>query len=275
MALAISFPDISSVLFNIWGLEIRWYGIAYALSIILGYFIFIQMASTDLATTKILLPKVKDDILIYIAIGILIGGRFGYVLFYHINWIWCAPLQILKTWEGGMSFHGGLIGCAIALYLFNRKHKLGFFYTSDRLLCIAPIGLFLGRVSNFINAELYGRVTALSWGVIFPYTDGLPRHPSQLYEAFVEGIVLLCTMWGLYALTSIKRFSGALTAVFLIYYGVARIILECYREPDSQLGTFMGITMGQLLSFPMIIYGIYLLIRLISSSCFVTKGCKM
>ena len=201
-------------------------------------------------------------------IGIILGGRVGYIIFYRPHWFITRPLMVLNTLEGGMSFHGALIGIIIAIFFFARKHKIAFLYVTDLICTVAPIGLFFGRIANFINGELYGRVTDVSWGVIFPNTDGLPRHPSQLYEACTEGVILLLVMLFFLFKTNISTISGRLSGVFLIGYSIARMVVEEYREPDLHMGYFvirllgdnlMQITTGQALSLPMLICGVLLM----------------
>ena len=199
----------------------------------------------------------------YIIIGIILGGRIGYTLFYNFNYYISHPLNIIKIWEGGMSFHGGLIGSIITLIIWCKKNKESFFQVSDIICMAAPIGLFLGRIANFINGELYGRITTSTIGIIFPNTNGIPRHPSQIYEALTEGLILFTILYFIRKLKFIKNRYGIISFSFIGLYGIARIIIEFFREPDAQLGflTF-GLTMGQILTLPMII------ISIISSTVF-------
>ena len=265
--LSIAFPQINPIIFEIGALKIKWYGVAYVLGIwVCAHFIgqfsgakknFLQLTRNHL-----------DSLIIHAVVGIILGGRVGYVLFYRPYWFISRPLMVLNTMEGGMSFHGALIGILVAIFAFSRRYKMPFFYITDLISVVAPIGLFFGRIANFINAELYGRVTDFSWGVIFPNTDGLPRHPSQIYEAGAEGIVLLLVMLWFFFKTNISTINGRLSGVFLIGYSVARISIEEFREPDLHMGhfvirlfgdNFIEITTGQALSFPMLIFGVLLI----------------
>ncbi len=192
-------------------------------------------------------------------LGIVGGGRLGYVLFYKPSYYFSHPQHIFAVWEGGMSFHGGLLGVAIAFVFFCRKFHIAFFELMDVLACVVPIGLFCGRVANFINGELYGRATDAPWGMVFPHGGDLPRHPSQLYEASMEGVLLFILLFVLLKFTSARDRRGLLTGIFLIGYSCSRIIAEFFREPDDFLGFLWGgATMGQLLSLPMLACGLYL-----------------
>ena len=203
-----------------------------------------------------------DRLLNYLLIGIILGGRLGYVLFYNAGFYLANPLSIVRLWEGGMSFHGALIGVGLALFMMSQRHKLPFLAVTDRVAMVTPIGLFLGRLSNFINGELYGRVTNLPWAMVFPHSDGQPRHPSQLYEAALEGILLGFLMYFLWRRNWLSN-QGQLTGMFLFSYGLARFLVEIVRQPDAHLGLFAGaFTMGQILSLPMIILGLFLLRQL-------------
>ena len=195
-------------------------------------------------------------------IGVIIGGRLGYVLFYQINLFILEPLYVFQIWKGGMSFHGGLVGMICSIYLFSKKNNIKFFYLSDLVSIVAPIGLFLGRISNFINTELYGRVTDFSFAVIYPLVDDKPRHPSQLYEAFFEGIILFVILF-FYFTNNIKRYSvGLISAYFLILYSIFRFLIEYLREPDSHMGLFLNyFSMGQILCTPIFVAGIIILFR--------------
>jgi phosphatidylglycerol:prolipoprotein diacylglycerol transferase len=196
-----------------------------------------------------------SDLIFYAAIGVIIGGRVGYMLFYNTQQMISQPLSILKIWEGGMSFHGGLLGVMLALWYFSYKEKKSFFQVTDFVVPLVPLGLAAGRAGNFINGELWGRVTNVPWAMVFPQAGPQPRHPSQLYEFGLEGIVLFIVVWW-YAAK--PRPAGCVSAIFLMGYAVARLIVECFREPDLQLGfvAFNWLTMGQLLSIPMLIAGL-------------------
>jgi len=192
----------------------------------------------------------------------VLGGRVGYVLFYNFHVYAQDPFAILRVWEGGMSFHGGLIGVILAMAMFSYSRKLNFLAISDAVAVATPIGLFLGRLANFVNAELYGRVTDVPWAFVFPRAGPMPRHPSQLYEAALEGLVLFVVLWLLGRSEKIRNRHGALAGVFLIGYPLSRIIVESVREPDVQIGYLIGgTTMGQWLSVPFLLVGLYLLVR--------------
>lgn len=254
----LTYPDIDPVLIAIGPFAIRWYSLAYIAGIVGGAF-YVDWLNKKAPT----LPEFKpfDDLMIWVIIGMILGGRLGYVFFYHAEFYLHYPLEALKLWQGGMSFHGGMTGVAIAVYLFCRKRKLPFLAVTDLCAAAAPIGLALGRVANFINGELYGRVTGAPVGMVFPYGGPLPRHPSQLYEAVLEGVVLFFILY-IAAKKGARHCLGMLSGLFLCGYGVARMIVEYFREPDEQLGFIIGefVTMGQLLSLPMVLLGIYLII---------------
>jgi phosphatidylglycerol---prolipoprotein diacylglyceryl transferase len=203
-----------------------------------------------------------DDFLVWATLGVVLGGRIGYVLFYNLPYYLQNPIQVFYLWRGGMSFHGGALGVTLAILLFCRQRKINFLAFADIIICAVPIGLFFGRIANFINGELWGRVTNLPWAMIFPSDpEHLPRHPSQLYEATLEGIVLFTVLW-ICQHRGLRQRPGATTGVFFMGYGIARIIAEFFRQPDPQLGyLFWGITMGQLLSAPLVIIGLWMLLR--------------
>jgi phosphatidylglycerol:prolipoprotein diacylglycerol transferase len=256
--LAIAFPNIDPVIISFGKLSVNYYSLSYVAGILLAwlYARFIVQLFPFMQITK----KHLEDFINIAIIGIIVGGRLIYCLFYDLAKYLSDPIEILKTYEGGMSFHGGLIGLAIAIYLFSRKRQLRFLALCDVIAIISPIGLCLGRIANFINGELYGRVTDVAWAVIFPSSDMLPRHPSQLYEAFFEGICLLVILTYLVFKHNILRFCGLATGLFLLFYSIFRIIIELFREPDLHLGFIFGYaTMGQILSLPMLLIGIYLI----------------
>jgi phosphatidylglycerol:prolipoprotein diacylglycerol transferase len=229
--------------------QIRWYGLMY----LLGFFLSFLLVRYQLARQKTpLLNKEKLlDLYFYLVLGLVIGARLGYILFYNFKEYLHNPLELIAVWHGGMSFHGGLLGVAAAGWWFCRKNKVSLLALGDLLIVTAPIGLGLGRLANFINGELYGRVTSVPWGMVFPYGGPWPRHPSQLYEALLEGVLLFILLW---TWRNKKAFTGALVARFLILYGLFRILVEFFREPDAQVGFLWGIlTMGQLLSLLMIL----------------------
>jgi phosphatidylglycerol:prolipoprotein diacylglycerol transferase len=201
-----------------------------------------------------------DNILPWIVLGVILGGRIGYVLFYNLSYYLENPLQIPFIWQGGMSFHGGLLGVAVACIGYARYHKIHPLFVGDLIATVVPIGLFFGRLANFINGELFGRITTVPWGVVFPHGGGLPRHPSQLYEAMLEGIVLFAVLYVLAKKPAIRRAPGFLFGVFLIGYGLSRFVVEFVREPDPQIGLMLEyFSMGQILCLPMIAAGALLI----------------
>jgi phosphatidylglycerol---prolipoprotein diacylglyceryl transferase len=258
--MALPFPVIDPVALQLGPLAIRWYSLAYIAGILLGYW----YVAREHARRPIpgLSQKALDDIITWAVLGVVGGGRLGYVLFYKPDYYLQHPGQILHVWEGGMSFHGGLLGVIIAFILFSRRHGIRFFHMIDIIACATPIGLFFGRLANFINGELYGRVTDVPWGMLFPTGGDMPRHPSQLYEAGLEGIVLFALLYYMLKYTRARNKPGMLGGTFIAGYACARIIVEYVREPDAFLGMFFGyVTMGQLLSLPMLAYGLYLVFR--------------
>jgi phosphatidylglycerol---prolipoprotein diacylglyceryl transferase len=247
------FPAIDPVIFRIGPIEVRWYGFMYLMGFIAGYFVIRSELRRKDGPVP---PEAAGDLLFYLIVGLLIGARVGYALFYNLETYLAAPWEVFAVWHGGMSFHGGLIGMVIAGWIFARSHKAPFLELADIGALAAPIGLMLGRLGNFINGELFGRVTTLPWGIVFPHGGPLPRHPSQLYEAFLEGAVLFTILWCLRTRT---RHHGDLLAIFLVCYGIFRFIAEFAREPDPQLGfIFLGLTMGQVLCLAMIVAGMAL-----------------
>lgn len=245
----IQYPNIDPVIFKIGPLALRWYGLMYLLGFVASYL----LVRFQLQKKKKFQNLDIDGLYLYLIIGLILGARLGYILFYNLGYYLQNPSQIISLWEGGMSFHGGLIGTITAGWIFTRVHKIKFFELADIVIITAPIGLGLGRLGNFINGELYGRVTTVPWGMVFPSGGPLPRHPSQLYEFFLEGVVLFSILWFL----KNKNFKpGTLTGLFLIFYGIFRIFLEFFREPDVQLGFVLGpFTMGQILSTLTILAG--------------------
>ncbi|WPY00215.1 Prolipoprotein diacylglyceryl transferase [Candidatus Trichorickettsia mobilis] len=255
----IAFPDINPVIVAVGPLAISWYSLSYVTGILIG------LNLSKRIVTKFSLNithKNLEDFISWAIIGIIIGGRLGYVLLYDPVKFLTHPIDILKTYEGGMSFHGGITGIITAGYIFCKKYKLHFLKFTDILAIVAPIGLFLGRIANFINAELYGRITDVAWAVIFPNSDLRPRHPSQIYEALLEGLVLfIIILFSVFRYRTLSS-SGKTSAIFLILYSIFRIIIENFREPDFQIGFILNyITMGQILSLPMLFLGCYLLIK--------------
>ena len=248
--------NLNPVLMHFGPLQVRWYGVMYALSFIIGYYLICYLARKRGASLD------KDgvaELVWYLVGGVLFGGRLGYVLFYNLPYYLHRPVKILAVWDGGMSFHGGLIGVIIAALLFSRKTGIRFLRLADIVVPVAPLGLFLGRLGNFINGELWGRPSNVPWAMIFPrapLVHGLmvPRHPSQLYEAALEGLVLFAVLW---IMAQRRCREGLLLGTFLTFYGLFRCFLEFFREPDPQLGLIGGIiSMGQILSIPMILIGV-------------------
>ena len=254
-----NFPDIDPVIFSIGPLVLRWYALAYMLGLIFAWNymkVLIKHAPYQIKPLDI------DDFIFWATIGVIVGGRLGYVLFYKPDYYLSNPSEILAVWKGGMSFHGGFIGVITAAYLFSVKRKLSVLHLADVIACASPIGLFFGRIANFINAELFGRPTDVAWGVIFPNGGPVPRHPSQFYEAALEGLLLFGLLFLLSHRQHIRERSGFLTGAFFAGYGVARITAELYREPDVHLGFLsFGTTMGQWLSLPMVAIGLFLVFR--------------
>jgi len=257
---AIVFPAFDPVIFQIGPFTVRWYALAY----IVGLFAGLWYARRLVTQPPALMTTAQvDDFLLWVLGGVVLGGRLGYVLFYKPGEYLSDPLSILKTWEGGMSFHGGLLGVTLAIILYARHIKVDKWYVADLVACAAPIGLFLGRLANFINGELWGRVAPeLPWGMVFPTGGPDTRHPSQLYQAALEGLALFVILHLLSRNENVRRHPGILTGTFWIGYGVFRIVGEFFREPDDFLGFIIGgATMGQLLSVPMIAFGAFCIWR--------------
>lgn len=252
--------NLNPVLIHLGPLQIHWYGAMYALSFIIAYYLICYLAP------KRGVPLDRDgvaELIIYLAAGVLFGGRLGYVLFYNLPYYLHHPVKIVAVWDGGMSFHGGLIGVTMAGLLFSRNSGVPFWSLTELVVPVAPLGLFLGRLGNFINGELWGRPSDLPWAMIFPRVPlvhgvMVPRHPSQLYEAILEGLVLFAIIW---ILAQKPRPKGVLFGTFLALYGLFRCFLEFFRQPDLQLGFIGGvITMGQILSIPMILIGLSVIV---------------
>ena len=255
--LVIGFPIIDPVAVEIGPLAIRWYSLAYVAGILFGWRYALRLA--DLKHNSLKRTHI-DDFIVWATLGIILGGRLGYVLFYRPDFFIDKPIEIFAMWKGGMSFHGGLLGIIVSGWLFTLKRQISIYYLSDVVCAVAPIGLFFGRIANFINGELYGRQTDVYWAMVFPRGGELPRHPSQLYEAGLEGFLLFfCISVVVFRFQGLER-PGLVSGVFMTGYGVFRYLVEFYREPDSHLGTIYGIaTMGQLLSVPLILIGISLI----------------
>ena len=253
----IPFPHIDPILVHIGPLAVRWYALAYIVGIIAGWF----YARAIIASPRIWGGAAPftvvdfDDFIIWVTLGIILGGRIGYVLFYNFPHFAAHPAEIFALWKGGMSFHGGFIGCVLAVVLFAWRRDIPFLSLGDVTTAVAPIGLFLGRLANFINGELWGRPTDVPWAMIFPNGGPIARHPSQLYEAGLEGLVLLLVLGVLVRFGGLRR-PGLVTGAFALGYGDARIFCELFREPDAQLGFLWGgLTMGMLLCIPLILAG--------------------
>ncbi len=254
------FPNINPVAFHIGPFAVHWYAMAYVFGIIIGWL----YASIIIKKFKINIPpRLLENFISWAILSIIIGGRLGYILLYDPMKYLSDLVKILKTYEGGMSFHGGMCGLIIASYFFCYKNKIKFLVLLDLLAITAPIGLFLGRIANFINGELYGRTTTVAWGMVFPASDLQVRHPSQLYEAILEGIILfLILSFSTFKYKTIK-IPGLNFSIFLIFYSIFRIIMELFREPDLHIGfVFYNFTMGQILSLPMLLLGVYLIMRI-------------
>ncbi len=250
------FPNIDPVIFSIGPLYVRWYGLMYVLGFSASYFL-VRRQIQALGYKQ--LEENFENLNLVLILCVVLGGRLGYVIFYNLDYYLTHPLEIPATWSGGMSFHGAVIGLSAGGWIFCRRKQLNFWKSADIYIVTIPIGLGLGRIGNFINGELYGRTTELPWGMVFPYGGPIPRHPSQLYELLLEGILLFLILWPLRNKPHAPGSSwphGSLLALFLILYGIFRILVEFFREPDSHVGYLFDIlTRGQVLSFMMILGG--------------------
>ncbi|SHF14599.1 phosphatidylglycerol:prolipoprotein diacylglycerol transferase [Kaistia soli DSM 19436] len=264
MLTALTFPAIDPVLIEIGPFAIRWYALAYIVGILFGWWYAKRLVSEPRlwgASGAPIRPVDLDDFVMWATVGIIVGGRLGYVLFYNLDAFLAAPLTIFEVWHGGMSFHGGFLGTVVAMVLFARRRAIPFLSLIDVIAPSVTVGLCLGRLANFINGELWGRPSDMPWAMVFPNADGQPRHPSQLYEAALEGVVLFVVLRLLTHRQLRLKQPGYVAAVFAIGYGLARIVSEFFREPDIQIGYFSGgLTMGMLLSLPMVLAGIGLLV---------------
>ncbi len=259
------FPNINPVLVQIGPFAIRWYALAYVATILLGWRYVVGMVRNTKLWTHRAPPATAlevDDLILWLTLGVIVGGRMGHVLFYTPSLIWTDPVEILKTWHGGMSFHGGAIGVLVAGLAFARAKKIDPLRLGDIIVAAEPIGGFLVRIANFINGELWGRPTRVPWGMVFPDAGPLPRHPSQLYEAALEGALLFLVLrWATHKKLWLNR-RGVVMGMFLTGYGLIRISLENVREPDSYMPNFpLGLTMGMMLSAPMVLIGLFLIWR--------------
>ncbi|MBP8626710.1 MAG: prolipoprotein diacylglyceryl transferase [Syntrophorhabdaceae bacterium] len=254
------FPNIDPVIFSIGPLSLRWYGLMYILGFTASYLLVLYQIKYKTQDIK---KDFIDDLFFYLIIGLIVGARLGYIIFYNLRFYIQNPLEIFILWHGGLSFHGGLIGTFIAGYLIIKKRKMDFFKVADLVIPTCPIGLGFGRIGNFINGELYGKPSDLPWAMVFPNAGPLPRHPSQLYEASLEGMCLFIILW---FYKDKKKQDGDVFAMFLMLYGIFRIFCELFREPDAHLGYISGIlTMGQVLSIIMLCVGLFLKFYLIPS----------
>lgn len=266
----INYPSINPVAIQIGPILVFWYGIMYLVSFIGAWLLAllrVRQQPKNWTSTQI------SDLIFYCAIGVILGGRLGYVLFYNLPYFLSHPVEIFAIWQGGMSFHGGLIGVLITLWAFSRKLHRSLWDLTDFVAPLVPLGLAAGRIGNFINQELWGKITTVPWGMVFPLAGPEPRHPSQLYEFFLEGIVLFIILWWF---SSKLRPRFAVSAVFLLCYGMFRFIAEFFRQPDPQYGfiAFGWLTMGQLLSFPMIGVGLVALLCIYYRPCHLAEHSK-
>jgi len=253
------FPAIDPVAFEIGPVVVRWYALSYLVGFVAGWRLAIGLARRGPIRPT---GEDMDAFITWAIIGIILGGRLGYVLFYNLSVYLDDPLAIFQVWEGGMAFHGGLVGAVLAILLFAWSRGISPFAVGDLVAAVVPIGLFFGRIANFINGELYGRASDVPWAIVFPNGGPEPRHPSQLYEAFLEGLVLFVVMMVLATNRKVRLRPGTIAGVFFVLYGSFRFLVEFVREPDAQLGfLWLGATMGQLLSLPMILFGAWLVWR--------------
>jgi phosphatidylglycerol:prolipoprotein diacylglycerol transferase len=262
----VPFPNFDPVLVHLGPIAIRWYALAYVAGILLGWRYAVRLVKTPRLWAfrgPVATPEEVDDLILWITLGVIVGGRLGHVIFYTPALIWTDPVEILKTWHGGMSFHGGALGVLAAILYFAQRRRIDLLRLGDLVAAATPIGLFFGRIANFINGELWGRPTSLPWGIVFPgASPAVPRHPSQLYEAALEGLALLALLsWAVWGRKWLNR-RGVVMGLFVMGYGIARVSLENVREPDSYMPHFpLGLTMGMILSIPMIVGGALLVWR--------------
>ncbi|WP_120276508.1 prolipoprotein diacylglyceryl transferase [Rhizobium sp. AG855] len=262
----VSFPTIDPIVFSIGPLAVHWYGLAYVAGILIGW-----LVARDLLRRPNLWPNGTppatveqiDDFILWVAIGIVAGGRIGYILFYDFAAVAANPIRAIQVWNGGMSFHGGFLGATLAMVFFARKHLVPLWSLFDIVASVAPLGIFFGRIANFINGELWGRPSDVAWAMAFPTGGPFPRHPSQLYEAALEGLLLFLLLQLLARAFKALRHPGRITGVFVTCYAAARIFVEFFREPDPQIGYLFGgwLTMGMVLSLPMALVGLWILAR--------------
>tara|TARA_R110002012_G_scaffold77282_12_gene195738 strand:+ start:42682 stop:43515 length:834 start_codon:yes stop_codon:yes gene_type:complete len=259
-----TFPDIDPVIFAIGPVQVRWYGLAYVIGIMLGWRYARKLVENNNlwpASGPRMTALDIDDFLLWATVGIVAGGRIGYILFYDFAAVAANPLRALEIWNGGMSFHGGLLGTLVAMILFARSRNIPVFNLFDVVCAVVPVGLFFGRLANFINAELWGKLTDVPWAFVFPTGGPFPRHPTQLYEAALEGLLLLAVLaWLIYRRQALKR-RGMIAGSFVAGYALSRIFVEFFREPDAHIGYLAGgwLTMGMVLSLPMLAVGLWVL----------------
>lgn len=257
--MALEFPNIDPVALSLGPMQIRWYALAYLAGFLLGWRYCLKLAGFDKDTR----PNADDidDFLSWAIVGVILGGRFGYVLFYNFDYYAMNPLDAFKIWQGGMSFHGGALGVIVAMLVYAKIKSFSFLRLADIVCAAVPIGLFFGRLSNFVNGELYGRTTDVAWGMTFPRGGDVPRHPSQLYEAALEGAVLFLILFFLIRCESVREKPGIVAGAFLAGYGIFRGFIEFFREPDAQIGLYFDvISQGQMLCIPMILFGFGLIV---------------
>jgi phosphatidylglycerol:prolipoprotein diacylglycerol transferase len=262
----VPFPDFDPVLLHVGPFAIRWYALAYIAGILLGWRYAAALVSRrSLTPTRgpVATTLQIDDLVLWITLGIILGGRLGYILFYKPETIWTDPAEIAMIWHGGMSFHGGALGVLIAILVFARRQGMDTLRLLDLVAAVQPIGQFFGRIANFINGELWGRPTTVPWGMVFPGAGPLPRHPSQLYEAGLEGLALFLVLaWAVWGKGRLLDRRGVVAGIFMLGYGLARSVLETVREPDDYMPIFpFGLTMGMMLSIPMVAVGAWLIWR--------------
>ena len=249
------FPDISPVALDFGIIKIRWYALSYIAGILMSWYLIlkiIKLKKIDINTKQV------SDLVGNSMIGIIIGGRLGYVLFYNPEYYLNNLVEIFKIWNGGMSFHGGFLGVVFAIIYSSKLFKIPILTFSDLIALVTPVGLFFGRLANFVNGELYGRITNHPFGMVFPTGGDLPRHPSQLYEALFEGIILFIILWIMASIFNVLKRPGLITSFFIFLYGLFRFFIEFYREPDEHIGLlYFELSMGQILSIPMILTGLY------------------
>jgi len=255
--------NFDPVLIDLGLFQVRWYSIAYIFGIIIGWAYAIKIIGLT-SSKKYSFNQIEvayfNEIITYLILGIVLGGRLGYIFFYNLEYYNKNFFEILKIWEGGMSFHGGLFGIIVAIFIFTKKNNINFFKIADIVSCVAPIGIFLGRIANFINGELYGKISTLPWAVIFPNGGNVPRHPSQLYEAILEGLFLFCLINYLALKKDLLFKEGFISGIFLILYSILRIISENFREPDHHLGYFFNyFSMGVILSIITFLAGCFVI----------------